>query len=957
MAGGALASHTEVVGWPTSDVGPYPHQLGGWRDRGVGMGQELIGREAELAQLARLLDGAGPSRGVVLSGQAGAGKTVLLRATGAQAAARGFMVLSTVASPAESRLSYASLADLIGGVLDDVLDNLPRPQANALQVALLRTSGGPVDARTVYVGFLAVLRCLASRSAVLVSVDDLQWVDATSARGLAFAFRRLGPEPVVLTATRRVGEPSPAGAAAMGDTVTTLNVGPLGRDVLARVVRSADGSLPLPLVYRLCQVAAGNPLVALELLGAVRRLPVLPLADESLPVPEEIGALVRERLSHLGRGARQLLLLAAACPQPRLSAVCRAFGEPNLAGEALDELRAAGVVAVDGDRVQFGHPLFGSICYSDAVPAQRADAHRRLACGSSDAEDRGRHLALAAEGPDAGVAGLLEEASAAASLRGAPDAAAELLGLALRMTPPDRLTDTARRMVAAGNAVMRAGDWPGARKLLRAGAEKAPSPELRAQALLTLAWGTYRDDGPVLARKILNDARVAAADGPVPLKAAVYRALAWMDLVGGSLEEGSRLARTGVVLAEQVGADEVVSDALTAFCMAEFARGNGLNEALLERACALRVAVDPCNAAVWAGVLHMWAGDHGRARVLVETLAEARHLGDETVAASASYWLAELDWRCGNWDAAERYLGDWTSLAQTGGARLARSLALAVHAYLLAATGDTAGARTSATEALALAGGTDNRHPVALSKAALGFVELTAGDFVAAADALDGLGELLDRDGVVDPGIYLFAADEVEACLNAGRRGRAVARAAWLRAAADRTGRPWGIAIAARCEGLLAGAAGDLPTAVARLSEALTAHAAVGMPFERGRTLLLLGVAQRRAKRRGDARRSLAEAVAVFTELGACPWAARAAGESQRIGGRRPVGAGELTPAENRVAVLAASGLRNREISHSLFISEKTVDSTLSHVYVKLGIRSRTELARLIEQRSEPGGP
>ncbi|MHB1486951.1 MAG: LuxR C-terminal-related transcriptional regulator, partial [Acidimicrobiales bacterium] len=570
---------------------------------------------------------------------------------------------------------------------------------------------------------------------------------------------------------------------------------------------------------------------------------------------------------------------------------------------------------------------------------------------SADPEDRARHLALAATGPDAEVAFLLEEAATAASVRGAPDAAAELVNLAVRMTPGDRPADKVRRMVAAGTEVMRAGDWPGARRLLDAAAEQAPFPVLRAQALLTLAWGTYRDDGPVLARRILIEAQVAANEGPVPLKAAVYRAMAWMDLVGGSLEEGSRLARTGMVLAEQVGAGQVVSDALTAFCMAEFAKGNGLDRALLERACTLRESLDPCNAGVWAGVLCMWAGDHEGARQLVATLAEARHLGDETVTASASYWLAELEWRCGNWTEAERYIGDWAALAQTGGARLARSIALAMRAYLLAGTGDIDTARMSGIEALELAGGTDNRHPVALSKAALGFVELSAGDFAAAADALDGLAELLERDGVVDPGIYLFAADEVEACLGAGRKSRAVARTAWLRAGADRTRRPWGLAMAARCEGLLAGAEGELSKAVACLTDALEAHEGVGMPFERGRTLLLLGVAQRRARQRADARRSLEEAGGLFDALGARSWAARARAEIERIGGRRPVGADELTAAEHRVATLAGSGLRNREIAEALFISEKTVDSTLSRVYRKLGVRSRTQLAVLIDQR------
>lgn len=907
---------------------------------------DLVGREPELAALRLVLDGVVAARGVVLSGQAGVGKTALLRTVIAEALSRDFVVLSTVASAAETRLSYAGLADLVGAVFDGVVDELPEPQSTALQVALLRVSGQVVDAHTVCAGFLSILRCLTSRSPVLVAVDDLQWMDDPSSRALAFALRRLGDEPVVLVATRRVGGPTAAHiTAGLGGDITTLPVRALGRDALARIVRLADGGLPLPLVHRLCQVSGGNPLVVLELARAVRRLPVLPSVDETLPVPEEIGALIRDRLAGLSRGARRLLLLVAAGPQGGLRSVCEAFGDADDAGEALSELRAAGMLAVAGERIELGHPLFGSICYSDAVPAQRAEAHRRLACGTGDPEGRARHLALASAGPDEEIAAQLEEAAVAASARGAPESAAELLLLALKMTPADRPAETARRMAAAGTEVMRAGDWPSARGLLRAAADQAPSPDGRAQALLTLAWGTYRDDGPAGAREILAEAHAAAADAPARLRAAVYRASAWMDLVGGSLVEGSRLARIGVVLAEQAGADQVLSDALTAFCMAEFAGGYGLDEALLERACALRVVTDPCNAGVWAGVLRMWAGDHAGARVLADTLADARQRGDETVAASASYWMAELEWRCGNWPAADCYLADWASLAQSGGARLARSIALSMRAYLLAATGETDAARTSAVEASELAGGTGNRHPVALSKAAMGFVELTAGDMTGAADALHGLRELLDRDGVIDPGVYLFAADEVEACLGAGRTERAAAMTASLGAAAERTGRPWGVAMAARCEGLLAAASGDLPTAVARLAEALDIHERVGMPFERGRGLLLLGMAQRRARRRSDARQSLGEATAVFERLGARPWAARAAGESRLIGGRRPAGVGELTAAEQRVASLAASGLRNREISEKLFISEKTVDSTLSHVYVKLGVRSRTELA------------
>ena len=151
-------------------------------------------------------------------------------------------------------------------------------------------------------------------------------------------------------------------------------------------------------------------------------------------------------------------------------------------------------------------------------------------------------------------------------------------------------------------------------------------------------------------------------------------------------------------------------------------------------------------------------------------------------------------------------------------------------------------------------------------------------------------------------------------------------------------------------------AGGDLPAALEALDQALGAHARVAMPFELARTLMVLGSIRRRAKQKRPARDALEEAIRIFDRLGARPWAEQARGELARIGGRRSA-AGELTPAEQRVAKLAAAGRTNREIAETLFVSVRTVEGTLSHVYAKLGVRSRTELAVFIDAMDEVPHP
>ena len=201
----------------------------------------------------------------------------------------------------------------------------------------------------------------------------------------------------------------------------------------------------------------------------------------------------------------------------------------------------------------------------------------------------------------------------------------------------------------------------------------------------------------------------------------------------------------------------------------------------------------------------------------------------------------------------------------------------------------------------------------------------------------------------MEPGAVPFMADCIEALVEAGRVDDARQALDGFQTAAERLERGRGIAAARRCRGLLVAAANDL--ALAELEASVSLSRDKDTPFEHARSLLALGAAQRRAKRRRAARETLEEALLIFERIGAELWAERARAELRRISGRA-ASPGALTPAEERVAGLVAEGKTNREVAAALFLSERTVEGHLSHVFAKLGVRSRTELARKLSSRA-----
>jgi AAA ATPase-like protein len=341
----------------------------------------------------------------------GIGKTTLWHAGVSIARTRGLRVLSCRAAASEARLSYAALGDLF----DFELPDLPAPQRRAMDAALLRAEveGAPPDQRAVSVASLGVLRALATSGPVIVAIDDVQWLDAPSARVLAFVVRRLEDAPIRVLVARRVGSGGdPLGLGQTGPVpLRRVPIGPLQEEAMTRLLRDrTEGALTRPVLLRLHRISQGNPFFALEIARALTRRGVRPAPGEPLPVPEDLQELLGARLAALPPSAAVGLLVVAATTRPTEDLVLAVAEWRDWASAGMRSAEEAGVLQRADGRLGFTHPLLGSTVYAEATPHARRSVHRRLAELVDDPEERARHLALAARGPHLHVARALEEA-------------------------------------------------------------------------------------------------------------------------------------------------------------------------------------------------------------------------------------------------------------------------------------------------------------------------------------------------------------------------------------------------------------------------------------------------------------------------------------------------------------------------------------------------------------------
>jgi DNA-binding CsgD family transcriptional regulator len=716
------------------------------------------------------------------------------------------------------------------------------------------------------------------------------------------------------------------------DRTERLQVEPLSPGALHRLLLDRLGRpFARQTLLRIHERSDGNPFFALELARALDA-DVDPLAP--LPVPETLDELLRARIAGLPPATKGALALVAALGTTSDAFLARA----DVAPDALEPALAAHVVARENGTVRFTHPLLASVVYRD-LGERRRQLHARLAGLLDDPVSRALHLALSTDAQDAAVAARLDGAVGLAVVRGASPVAAELAEHALRLTPPSAHEERHRRALAAARAHQSAGEWTRARTIATDLLAKTEIGSLRPEALILLSELENTSSAVGLLEEALREASSSPA-----LQSAICCRLAWADRFRGPTEH----ARRALELADEVDDDmlrvraRAVQAVLDWFAgvpeasqdlparTAEFADAVGGDQLVREATQAVVNTLAP-------------ASKRDEARALYEREYEEWRERDEPRAARASWGLAWVEFWAGRWELAAAHAARAHDVSIQYGIEMPTdhlpTAVVAVH------RGRVELAREHSQRALDLGGG--SRIPQ--HRAVLGLVAVSAGD----PSAADRWFDEADRHAAGmcwrEPSVRWWTADRVELLLELGRTDEAVAILDGWEADAKQVERDWVLANVTRCCGLVAAARGEIDAALDLLARAVAEHEAVGDPFGRGRALLALGIVRRRNRQKRPARDAIAAALETFETVGAEAWAAKARTELGRISGRtREEG---LTAAEQRVAALVADGRTNREVAAALFLGERTVASHLNHIYAKLGVRSRTELA--VKLRSE----
>jgi DNA-binding CsgD family transcriptional regulator len=899
----------------------------------------IVGRESELALLRELSPGEHGVRGLVLIGEPGIGKTTLWEAGVAAAEGHGAQLLASRPSESEARLPFSGLIDLCRRIGSADLGALPSPQRRALEAALLRAE--PVDGSAhpgaVEFGFVTVVRGIAARAPVLVAVDDLQWLDRASGDALAFAARRLGDAGVTFLIARRPGRATELERALERAQLARIEVGALSVGAVRRMLQERLGLVvSRPLLHRVVAVTQGNPLFALEIGRSLLEREVS-LDAREVPLPDSIEEMLGDRVAQLPAGVRTVLLAAALSEDLRFAVLTAAAGP-----DAVDDALHAGVLILGGERVRVVPPLLAAVAKKRSRLRERRELHRVLAGVVNDGPSRALHLALASTGADEELAARLGAAAREASDRGGRQQAVELATHALRMTPAG---SPARgdRVLGLAACLYEAGELRRLTKLLSEELESLPTGVMRARARLLLGEG-YGSRTLDETDGLLELALEEAGDDP-GLRAYLLAKRAANAAAGrvARLRDAEAWALEALRAADR---REVERVALYALAWAHALTGRPVDEL-----CARSGVEDDTGAYLAAspervaGQRQVWRGEIAPARAaLARLLALADERGEEASYVLVRLHICELELRTGDWDAAASLLDEW---AESSNRELTfRPQYQRCRSLLAAGRGTDGDAERWADDAVSRALETGSRWDELEARRARAMVALRTGAAERASDELRLVWEHTKREGVLEPGAFPVAPDLVEALVELD--GLAEARAVTNRLAqlSRRQGHPWGLAGVERCRALLAP---GLDQAAARLRAAARDYEGRGLRFDATRCMLSLGRIQRRAKQWRAARDSLADAAAAFDRLGSPGWAETARAEHDRVGGRRPAAGGELTPTEQQVVELAASGLANKQIATAMFVTVHTVEVHLAHAYAKLGIRSRTQLAARLD--------
>jgi DNA-binding CsgD family transcriptional regulator len=908
----------------------------------------LVGRERERGEVERVLERArsGESATLALVGEPGIGKSTLLDHAAAvcMSARPPVQLLRARGVESEAQIPFASLLEFLRPALG-MLASIPERQAIALEGALALRPASAQDRFAVGAATLSLLAAYAEQTAVAVLIDDAHWLDRPSAEALLFAVRRLVADPIAVVLTVRAGEPSLLD----GADVPTMAVGGLSREE----AKSLLHELPPEAAVRLHEATAGNPLGLLELAHDTDELALAP-GGAPLLVSARISRAFLQRKGDLDEQERRALLLAATDDSDDLAVLKRAANQLGIDLSALAGAERSGLVSARAGSVEFRHPLARSAIYADAEPDERRAAHRALASAlpDRDIDRRAWHLAAAATGIDEQASAALEQAGLRARDRSAYASAALAFERAGRLT--SREDRRGRLVFAAAQESWHAGFAARAVTLLDQARASSPTgagslevdelaghiatrqgPVMRGHAILTRAAEHAQPEHAVA---MLAEATAACFHAGNPAEMLAVAERAW-NLVADCTSARARfLASIAIGMARVAGGDAAAGSARIQQAVA-------LAESSPEVLTDLRLVP-------WLAVAPIFLREASTGRVLLDHALETARARSAVGAMPFVLNLIALDHATTNrWAVAEATYLEAIGLARETSQQTDLVFGLSGLARLQARRGRDAQCRASATEALELCERLGTRLHEVWTIEALGVLELGVGQTERAIEHLERQRGLLENLGITDADLSP-APELIDAWIRLGRNEDARRLADEFDKVAAAKGQPWSMARAYRAKGM---AAEDDRFASA-FEQALEQHADTPDAFETARTQLAYGVRLRRARNRKLARGQLRAALGTFELLDSRPWAEQArtelAATGERLRRRDPRTIDELTPQELQVAMLLAGGKTTREAAAALFLSPKTIEYHLRHVYLKLDIHSREALATALDTQA-----
>ncbi len=465
-------------------------------DRGV------LGRDAEISVIETFIHDMGVrASALTLKGDAGIGKTTLWKLAVGAVEARGHAVLRCRGSQTERDLSFAAHGDLLERCDAHTLNAIPEPQRLALDVALHRAAPkpDPPDPLAVARAFRSSLEVVSGDHPVLIAIDDVHWMDRSSAFAVAFALRRMSEHRVGVLLSTRTDIESDSNAdiqtALVEFSQTSLTLEPLSLGAMHHVLRNQLGTtFHRPTLVRIQLMSQGNPFFALEIGRAIVQAGFEDRPGQVPPVPTDLKQLLVKRLSSLSESTRDILLIFAAWSDATIDRVEKLSGSSIKA--ALDEALDAELIVLDKGTLSFTHPLLASTIYEEASGDSRRLVHERIAARASGLEERARHLARTVTEPSGSIAVVLDDAAGEARNRGATHTAADLYEQSVALTPPQDLAQRSARTLKVASCFMAAGDPKKAQTLLESTVATMPRNSTWGDAIVALAEACFLAGDP-----------------------------------------------------------------------------------------------------------------------------------------------------------------------------------------------------------------------------------------------------------------------------------------------------------------------------------------------------------------------------------------------------------------------------------------------------------------------------